>query len=177
MFTLHTRIALLHLPLTPEAQRCFYTGDVVLSSNLVRSGPIYRRQYSAFLPRPNYPLKVEDYKYPPPGDMIERWSRVEPFKFTDDNIKLATEWHGGQQTMLYALSSTGNLTPGPVRPGWCRCTADHYYSLYDSLKWELNDIIKAHPAHPDIPDIKLLHSRLNLYLQRIEPRLSPDYTQ
>jgi hypothetical protein len=109
--------------------------------------------------------------------MVERWQRVEPFKFIHDSITLASEWHGGQHTLLYALSSTGNLTPGSNRPSWCQCTADHYFAIYDELKAELNDIIKSHPVHPDVTPLKILHARLKLYLKRIEPRLSPEYTQ
>lgn len=178
MFTLHTRLALQHRDLTHPAQRNTYTGDIILCSNITTAGPIYRRLYSIFLPRPTViPDHLEPYNYPPPGDMVERWQRVEPFKFTPDNITLASEWHGGQHTLLYALSSSGNLTPGSNRPSWCQCTADHYFALYGELKAEVNAIIKAHPAHPDIHQLKFLHARLNLYLKRIEPRLSPEFTR
>lgn len=37
---------------------------------------------------------------------------------TDRQRRLATEWHGGQSSMLYAVASTGALTFGTVRPSW-----------------------------------------------------------
>lgn len=40
---------------------------------------------------------------------------------TENEVALAQDWHGGQQSMLYAIASTGSLTLGtrrPVRTFW-----------------------------------------------------------
>lgn len=37
---------------------------------------------------------------------------------TADERTLATDWHGGQASMLYAVSSTGALSLGTIRPSW-----------------------------------------------------------
>lgn len=36
--------------------------------------------------------------------------------FDDEEIEAASNWHGGQGSMLYALSSTGTLSRGTIRP-------------------------------------------------------------
>lgn len=36
--------------------------------------------------------------------------------FDDDEIEAASHWHGGQSSMLYAVTSTGALSRGTHRP-------------------------------------------------------------
>lgn len=36
--------------------------------------------------------------------------------FDDDEIEAASHWHGGQSSMLYAVTSTGALSRGTIRP-------------------------------------------------------------
>ncbi len=171
MFTLHTRLALLGLPLEPTKQRTAYTGDILLSSDLCRGGDTYRSTYSMFLPRPTvipYYLDLPDY--PPSYHMVERWQRVAPFTFTLEELNLAESWHGGMYTMLYALSSTGNLTPSKLPPRWYENTADRYYSLFNELRAELITILLNHPDHPDTQILADFTDRVGFYLECIQPR-------
>jgi hypothetical protein len=37
-------------------------------------------------------------------------------EFEDDELRAASNWHGGQSSMLYAIASTGSLRCGTIRP-------------------------------------------------------------
>jgi len=39
--------------------------------------------------------------------------------FPEEFVKTASEWYGGQDCILYAVSSTGGLTRGSIRPVLC----------------------------------------------------------
>jgi len=69
-------------------------------------------------------------------------------------VRLCKSWHGGQSSMLYAIASTGNLTPGSRRP--CDCDGTPWTdtqwraSLYSDLYRELSSIVRhleEYPAH------------------------------
>lgn len=57
--------------------------------------------------------------------------------FSSEVIKFAQEWHGGQSSMLYAISSTGALTLGSIRPRGITEDVDHMHVLCDRLESEL----------------------------------------
>ena len=61
-----------------------------------------------------------------------------PSKF----VKLAGDWHGGQDCVLYAISSTGNLTLGSQRPESDMTNEEWYQSLWDDLELTLYKLIK-----------------------------------
>lgn len=56
-------------------------------------------------------------------------SIVIPESFVD----LCKGWSGDTGCMLYAVSSTGNLTIGTIRPGGCDCDEQWYYSIWLDL--------------------------------------------
>ena len=58
---------------------------------------------------------------------------------TESELRVATEWHGGQSSMLYAISSTGALSRGTIRSG--RDDAEWSYDLASQLWSELRDIL------------------------------------
>lgn len=67
-------------------------------------------------------------------------------------LDIASEWHGGQWSMLYAIASTGSLTLGSVRPNvWDDDTdeerpatdAEWYRSLLSDLSRELDLVLRA----------------------------------
>ena len=58
---------------------------------------------------------------------------------TDDELAAASDWHGGQASMLYAIASTGALTLSTVRPsvdddGWRPMTDAEWRA---DLAWRL----------------------------------------
>jgi len=77
-------------------------------------------------------------------------------------IELATDWHGGQSSTLYAILSTGDLTTGTVRPStWDEeanglpvrrpVTDDEWRAdLAGDLWQECSDIFRILQRHPDL---------------------------
>jgi len=47
------------------------------------------------------------------GDLV---SDGDPILFDDDEVEAASHWYGGQGSMLYAVTSTGALSRGTIRP-------------------------------------------------------------
>lgn len=73
-------------------------------------------------------------------------------KFDDEEIKAAAAWHSGQNSMLYAVCSTGTLARGTVRPtrippgGGRRVSltnAEWDRHLLDELAEELTETIES----------------------------------
>ena len=48
-------------------------------------------------------------------------------------VRLCNDWYGGQDCMLYAVSSTGNLTLGNRRPRGCDTDEKWYYAIWCEL--------------------------------------------
>ncbi len=48
-------------------------------------------------------------------------------------VSLCHDWNGGLEDMLYAVSSTGNLTTGEIRPWRYDSDEEWYYSLWCDL--------------------------------------------
>lgn len=71
-------------------------------------------------------------------------------------VRLAESWHGGQDSMLYAVASTGGLTPGTHRP-WHpdesrpMDDAEWLVSLWSRLATELREGAAWMADHP-LPD-------------------------
>lgn len=91
--------------------------------------------------------------------------------------ELAADWHGGQSSMLYAVSSTGGLARGNVRPSWSGnvpMTDDEWaHDLICQLQSELQDISSDDTADDDNRFTayemgQKLESVRELYLARIE---------
>jgi hypothetical protein len=58
-------------------------------------------------------------------------------------VQLCSDWNGGQACMLYAVSSTGNLTIGTHRPLDCDNHWQWYLRLWDNLGCDIRDIIRS----------------------------------
>jgi hypothetical protein len=58
-----------------------------------------------------------------------------------DARRIASEWHGGQASPLYAFSSTGTILPG--------------------LLSEINQCIRESSGHDDIDELRLLRTYIN----------------
>ena len=63
--------------------------------------------------------------------------------------QLATDWHGGMGTMLYAVSSTGGLSRGSESFRGGRTDEEWSADLLDRLARELAETGREIAAHPD----------------------------
>ena len=61
---------------------------------------------------------------------------------TDAERRIAQDWHGGQVTMLYAVASTGTLTPGSAAYD----TPESRWNLAATLGAELRDVLREIPG-------------------------------
>lgn len=62
------------------------------------------------------------------------------YRATEAEVTLASEWHGGQASMLYAVASTGALSLGTRRPAGCDTDAEWAEYLRDTLARELREV-------------------------------------
>jgi len=70
-------------------------------------------------------------------------------EFDDEEIDVATSWHGGGSSMLYAIASTGVLRRGTVRPydeGRPLTDKEWMRHLAEKLAWEAEDAAKEAKA-------------------------------
>jgi hypothetical protein len=76
---------------------------------------------------------------------------VKPVAVPDEIKAIAADWHGGQASMLYAVASTGGLTPPPRYANFTEADqADHMWGLWHSLDKELSDPLAAGDIDPDV---------------------------
>ena len=57
-------------------------------------------------------------------------------------IELCTNWHSGQDSIFYAISSTGSLSLGTQRPLDCEKDEDWMLVLLNSLESEIRDCLR-----------------------------------
>lgn len=65
------------------------------------------------------------------------------FLATPDQVALARAWHGGQASMLYAVSSCGALTLGTSMPIYCETEAGWERDLVGRLRAEVADVVST----------------------------------
>jgi hypothetical protein len=66
----------------------------------------------------------------------------------DEFLDVAGRWYSGQSDLLYAVSSSGGLTRGTIRPYGCATDAQWYLQLWRELSC---DVGAAHGAASDTP--------------------------
>lgn len=66
----------------------------------------------------------------------------ERIDFDDDELATAASWHAGQETMLYAISSTGYLARGTIRPRHCTTDAEWWADIRERLASECEETIR-----------------------------------
>lgn len=74
-------------------------------------------------------------------------------------VELCESWHSGQSDLLYAISSTGNLTIGNRRPLGCDTDEKWHLSLFEDLTCDIGYAVrtaaKASPnGHGDLEQLK-----------------------
>jgi hypothetical protein len=58
--------------------------------------------------------------------------------------RIASQWYGGMDDMLYAVSSTGNLTCGMIAPRGCENDVrKHYLQIWRELAADIHTALKA----------------------------------
>ena len=81
---------------------------------------------------------------------------VDSIEIPEEFLALCEEWHGGQSSMLYAISSTGHLKTGMIKPSWAETDEEWYLGLWNKLFMEIhNDIKAAREYEPDDVDALL----------------------
>ena len=68
---------------------------------------------------------------------------INSIKIPDEFVDLCEGWHGGQSSMLYAISSTENLTTGSIKPPRAETDEQWYLGLWRELSMEIYRNIKA----------------------------------
>lgn len=75
------------------------------------------------------------------------------YEATADECRVATDWHGGQGSMFYAVSSTGSLSRGTMRPygdDAPMSDTEWSYDLVSRLGAELREDIPHAVANDDL---------------------------
>lgn len=100
---------------------------------------------------------------------------VNSIEIPNEFVSLCQDWHAGQDTMLYAIASTGNLTTGTARPLDCDTDEAWYARLWRNLDIELTATLKgAHRYHDDDHDVPVL-DRFQHYAEQTADRLEQEY--
>jgi hypothetical protein len=80
-----------------------------------------------------------------PYDTFEQKDRglTERIEIPDEYIELCEQWHSGQYSMFYAISSTGALKLGSINPGGSEPLShkDWMLSLISDLRSEISFVI------------------------------------
>lgn len=74
-------------------------------------------------------------------------------------VELSSQWYDGSSSMLYAITSTGNLTIGSCRPLDCDTDQQWQVYLFDCLETELRHIrrwMEKHPTREESADMELI---------------------
>jgi hypothetical protein len=91
------------------------------------------------------------------GKMMRTDTILDTIQIPSEFVSLAGEWHDGQDSMLYAVSSTGNLSRGSIRP----CEDDGYWDE-SPRRW-----IDAYRAMTDLEWYRSLYSQLSSEVGRL----------
>lgn len=85
----------------------------------------------------------------------------------DDELNLATAWHGGQATMLYAVASTGHLQRGTVRPHGYETIDEWELDLAERLRREVAEVV-AYTAPGETTADPFDHEIASTWLVRLD---------
>ena len=81
---------------------------------------------------------------------------LDSIEISSEFADLCGQWHGGVDTILYAISSTGGLTRGLIRPkddSGKRLSDEAWFTgLFGELESELSDCVQMLEKHPRLAD-------------------------
>ncbi len=101
----------------------------------------------------------------------------------DRFVRLASEWHSGQDDLLYAVSSTGGLTLGSMRPYSTEVSRfltarEWHVRLWASLGGDIRAAARCAERRHDVKSMQRAARRLRrfeAYAERVETRLREVY--
>lgn len=112
---------------------------------------------------------IFDTKQPKDNPMA---TEVDSITIPGEFKTLADQWYGGQHCILYAISSTGGLTLGTIRPTHDMSDQEWYVSLWDDLDITLSRILrKLESDHED----KETLTRFQEFAEQTADRLREEY--
>ncbi|MHC4301004.1 MAG: hypothetical protein ACYS7Y_27330 [Planctomycetota bacterium] len=101
-------------------------------------------------------------------------SIVIPYRF----VEVSQGWYSGIDDMLYAVSSTGNLTTGTIRPRGCDSDEKWYFTIWCDLATDVgiaaNAASKGYNGPSDAADFEVL-SEFEAWADCIVERLLDEY--
>jgi len=88
----------------------------------------------------------------------------------DRFVTLCTHWHGGQGSMFYAVSSTGNLTIGTHPPRGCDTNEKWYLTLWRDLACDASytAIAASNEDHDDYSVLQEFEDWCDVRVTRLE---------
>lgn len=90
---------------------------------------------------------------------------MKEIEFDDSVQKFASEWHGGQNTMLYAIASTGKLSIGSE--SFRRGRPDIVW-LYDLVLALIDELVsdQVHFHGEDLKVFRSISAKLNIFIKK-----------
>ena len=98
-------------------------------------------------------------------------TEVNSIQIPDEFVSLCNEWHGGQDCLLYAVASTGNLTMGSIRPRGCDTDEKWYLNLWQGLDSDLSYTIRLAKGKRGVTALR----RFQAYVEGIVAQLTTEY--
>ena len=81
--------------------------------------------------------------------------------------ELCSQWHGGQESMMYAIASTGSLSFGKYRPHGCEDDEIWMIRLLTNLKNEIKHCL-PHAENDDIKSLKSFQRFVKQQIRKLE---------
>ena len=78
---------------------------------------------------------------------------VNSIQIPAEYVELCEHWHGGQNCMLYAVCSTGNLITGSLMPQDCETDEQWYIHIWNALSADLSATLRQARKRTDDADI------------------------
>ena len=105
-------------------------------------------------------------------------TEINSIQVPEEFIDLCNPWHSGQDSMMYAIASTGNLTTGDVRPYDAyedrHYTDEEWYvNLFVQLEVEICQLLKL--SSPAVDDQRYELTEFQKWTEGIIEKLKHEY--
>lgn len=104
---------------------------------------------------------------------------INGIEMPSEYVTLSMYWHAGQDDILYAVCSSGNLLTGTHRPrdedGNPMSDEAWYLSLWDDLDCSLRRLVRTLEAHKSTDDDLDSLKSFQAYAERISDQLRTEY--
>jgi hypothetical protein len=94
---------------------------------------------------------------------------VDSIRIPPRHQRTCADWSGGQDCMLYAVASTGNLTTGTIRPLGCDTPEKWYLQIWRELSadvWRAQKL--AIDSGADCSDLEELEGYVDVIVEGLE---------